>query len=232
MEVITGALTCPHDQTTGTARHFIEDERPSHHEGVVRTPAEYEVALRFERQERETVRDSRKRREDHTARQMLKFWDDAFLTSLSAVIKDVVAVPTRATACAHLRQPRPDVARGSVDGDGMGQRYERLGNEIVASVLHLRSSRRREQPLPGIAKHADSAAARETDISKCEGRGMNRKSYLRASARWLAAGVGVTAAAYGAYVGTTWYRYGDAAPPSPEEQDPLLDRFMPSYDVR
>jgi hypothetical protein len=47
----------------------------------------------------------------------------------------------------------------------------------------------------------------------------------------LAAGVGVAAAAYGAYVGMTWYRYGDAAPPRPEEQDPLLDRFMPSYDV-
>jgi hypothetical protein len=60
---------------------------------------------------------------------------------------------------------------------------------------------------------------------------MNQKSYLRASARWLAAGVGVAAAAYGAYVGITWYRYGDAAPPTPEEQDPLLDRFMPSYDV-
>ena len=60
---------------------------------------------------------------------------------------------------------------------------------------------------------------------------MNQTSYLRASARWLAAGVGVTAAAYGAYVGMTWYRYGDAAPPSAEEQDPLLDRFMPSYDV-
>jgi hypothetical protein len=60
---------------------------------------------------------------------------------------------------------------------------------------------------------------------------MNRKSYLRASARWLAAGLGMTAAAYGAYVGMTWYRYGDAAAPSPEEQDPLLDRFMPSYDV-
>jgi len=60
---------------------------------------------------------------------------------------------------------------------------------------------------------------------------MSQKSYLRASARWLAAGVGVAAAAYGAYVGTTWYRYGDAAPPTPEEQDPLLDRFMPSYDV-
>ena len=60
---------------------------------------------------------------------------------------------------------------------------------------------------------------------------MNQTSSLRASARWLAAGVGVTAAAYGAYVGITWLHYGDAAPPSPEEQDPLLDRFMPSYDV-
>jgi hypothetical protein len=60
---------------------------------------------------------------------------------------------------------------------------------------------------------------------------MNEKSYLRASARWLAVGVGIAAAAYGGYVGMTWYRYGDAAPPRPEEQDPLLDRFMPSYDV-
>ena len=60
---------------------------------------------------------------------------------------------------------------------------------------------------------------------------MNQTSYLRASARWLAVGVGVTAAAYGAYVGITWLHYGDAAPASPEEQDPLLDRFMPSYDV-
>ncbi|MEN3338135.1 MAG: hypothetical protein V7647_1811 [Acidobacteriota bacterium] len=28
-----------------------------------------------------------------------------------------------------------------------------------------------------------------------------------------------------------WYRYGDTAAPSPEEHDPLLDRFMPAYDV-
>lgn len=49
--------------------------------------------------------------------------------------------------------------------------------------------------------------------------------------RKLAAGVGVAATAYGVYVGLTWLRYGDAAPPRPEEQDPLLDRFMPVYDV-
>ncbi len=60
---------------------------------------------------------------------------------------------------------------------------------------------------------------------------MNRKSFLRVSARWSAAAIGVAAAAYGAYVGLTWCGYGHAAPPAPEEQDPLLDRFMPSYDV-
>jgi hypothetical protein len=68
-------------------------------------------------------------------------------------------------------------------------------------------------------------------MSKSQECGMSQKSYLRASARWLAAAVGVAAAAYGAFVGITWYRYGDAASPTPEEQDPLLDRFMPSYDV-
>lgn len=60
---------------------------------------------------------------------------------------------------------------------------------------------------------------------------MNHRSYLGASARWFAAGVGIAAAAYAAYVGTTWYRYGRTSPPGREEQDPLLDRFMPSYDV-
>ena len=49
--------------------------------------------------------------------------------------------------------------------------------------------------------------------------------------RWLAGGVGLAAAMYGTYVGVTWYRYGDAPPPNPEEQDPLLNRFMPSYEV-
>ena len=60
---------------------------------------------------------------------------------------------------------------------------------------------------------------------------MNPKSFVRAVARWSAAGLGVAAAAYGAYVGITWYRYGHASPPSPEEQDPLLDRFIAAYEV-
>lgn len=60
---------------------------------------------------------------------------------------------------------------------------------------------------------------------------MNLNSLARSAARWLAAGLGVAAAAYGAYVGITWYRYGHPSPPGPEEQDPLLDRFIGAYDV-
>ena len=60
---------------------------------------------------------------------------------------------------------------------------------------------------------------------------MNGKSLGRVSTRWLAAAAGVSAAAYGAYVVRTWSRYGGTTPPRPGEEDPLLDRFMPSYDV-
>jgi hypothetical protein len=55
--------------------------------------------------------------------------------------------------------------------------------------------------------------------------------YVRAGAKWSAIAVAVAAAAYGTYVGITWYRYGNVAPPAPEEQDPLLDRFLPVYEV-
>src|SRR5687768_15535027 len=51
------------------------------------------------------------------------------------------------------------------------------------------------------------------------------------SLRWSAAGAGVVAAAYGAYAGVTWWRFGNPAQPRPEERDELLDRFMPAYDV-
>ena len=44
-------------------------------------------------------------------------------------------------------------------------------------------------------------------------------------------GVGVAAAAYGLYAGVTWLRYGHAAQSPHDEEDPLLDRFMPAYEV-
>jgi hypothetical protein len=49
--------------------------------------------------------------------------------------------------------------------------------------------------------------------------------------RWTALGIGFAAGAYGAYVGVTWSRYGRPAPPTAEQDDALLQRFMPVYDV-
>lgn len=57
------------------------------------------------------------------------------------------------------------------------------------------------------------------------------RPFLRSSLRWLAAGVGLAAATYAAYVGVTWSRYGRPPGPTPDEHDALLDRFMPVYDV-
>jgi len=54
---------------------------------------------------------------------------------------------------------------------------------------------------------------------------------LRTAMKWTAGAVGVAAAAYTTYSGMTWLRYGQPAPPPRDGFDPLLDRFMPAYDV-
>jgi hypothetical protein len=61
---------------------------------------------------------------------------------------------------------------------------------------------------------------------------MQSTRYLRSTVPWLAAGVGFGVASYLGCVGTAWLRYGHSAPPaSSDETDPLLDRFMPEYEV-
>jgi len=54
---------------------------------------------------------------------------------------------------------------------------------------------------------------------------------MRSAGRWLVAGVGFAGAAYATYVGVAWSRYGHPPGPTPEEEDDLLDRFMPAYEV-
>jgi hypothetical protein len=49
--------------------------------------------------------------------------------------------------------------------------------------------------------------------------------------KWLAAGSAVAASTYGAYAGITWLRYGRPRPAQGTEVDPLLDSFMPRYDI-
>ena len=49
--------------------------------------------------------------------------------------------------------------------------------------------------------------------------------------RWVSIGVGAAAAAYATYAGVSWLRYGHTSRTRPDERDPLLDRFLPIYDV-
>jgi hypothetical protein len=55
---------------------------------------------------------------------------------------------------------------------------------------------------------------------------------LRRPFKFLAGGVGLGVAAYLSYVGLAWWRYGHSRQTgASDEADPLLDRFMPDYDV-
>jgi len=59
----------------------------------------------------------------------------------------------------------------------------------------------------------------------------NRPS-RRSAGRLLAIGTGLTAASYAFCAGMTCYRHGRLARPrNPQEEDALLDRFMPVYEA-
>jgi hypothetical protein len=60
---------------------------------------------------------------------------------------------------------------------------------------------------------------------------MNATSRSSRMVRWGALAVGAAFGAYAAYAAIAWSRYGTPPPPSPEEADPLLDRFMAKYDI-
>ncbi|MEO8260601.1 MAG: hypothetical protein ABI868_24870 [Acidobacteriota bacterium] len=60
---------------------------------------------------------------------------------------------------------------------------------------------------------------------------MSTRRHLRGAVRWLGFAGGAAAAGYATYAGVTWCRYGHPEPATGDDQDPLLDRFMPSYDV-
>ena len=60
---------------------------------------------------------------------------------------------------------------------------------------------------------------------------MNATSLTKSCGRWVAAGIGLAGASYAAYAGLTWSGYGLVHAPTAEEADPLLDRFMPNYEI-
>jgi hypothetical protein len=60
---------------------------------------------------------------------------------------------------------------------------------------------------------------------------MSSGQQVRRILKWSTGAAGLAAAAYAGYVGATWLRYGHPPPPVSDDIDPLLDRFMPVYDV-
>jgi len=55
--------------------------------------------------------------------------------------------------------------------------------------------------------------------------------HASAAGRWLAGAAAIGVGAYAATAATLWMRYGHPAPARDDQRDPLLDRFMPDYDV-
>src|SRR5262245_15243969 len=60
---------------------------------------------------------------------------------------------------------------------------------------------------------------------------MTLKRSLRIAAVFTARAAGVAAVAYSGLVARRWRRYGHPQTAGAAERDPVLDRFMPSYDV-
>jgi hypothetical protein len=60
---------------------------------------------------------------------------------------------------------------------------------------------------------------------------MNAKRFVRLAPRIIAAGVGLAAAGYAAYVANAWRTDGEPPSPRADERDELLDQFIPVYDV-
>lgn len=55
---------------------------------------------------------------------------------------------------------------------------------------------------------------------------------MKTALKYVAGGAALAGLGYAAYAGTQWLRYGRAPhAKNPDEQDPLLDRFMPLYDI-
>jgi len=61
---------------------------------------------------------------------------------------------------------------------------------------------------------------------------MRLSSVILMAARWLALGVALGLASWAGYAAIAWTRYGQVERPTrPDQMDPLLDRFMPTYEA-
>jgi len=60
---------------------------------------------------------------------------------------------------------------------------------------------------------------------------MDARQIARSTAKWSAVLAGIACGSYATYAGVTWHRYGQHQPTKDQDIDPLLDLFMPVYEV-
>jgi hypothetical protein len=80
--------------------------------------------------DKEYVPSSGKRREYSSYADVLVVGQDAFSAVMGTFVNEVVGVPTGPVG-AHLGEPRLDVAGRATNGDGVIDRADRQGNQIV-----------------------------------------------------------------------------------------------------
>ena len=105
-----------------------------------------------------------------------------------------------------------------------------IGRPLVR-LVHFVMQRRQLIGIAARAERVPPALAVSSRPDDARSPAVRRRSRLRSIAVWSAAGIGLAAGAYAAYGGVTWARYGHPPRPTSDEQDRLLDRFMPIYDV-
>ena len=103
-----------------------------------------------------------------------------------------------------------------------GYRFHGLPRPATSSAVAVIHSIMQRRQLLNIRRRAETF-----DV----GRGALTQTSSHTAVKWLAGALGVAAAAYGAYAAAAWIRYGQPRPPARDRADPLLNRFMPVYDI-
>jgi hypothetical protein len=82
----------------------------------------------------------------------------------------------------------------------------------------------------GPSRHASNTFL-WTTLPEAQADGAGIRCASEGDVRFVLTFLGLMAMGYATVVGTTWYCYGHISSAGPEERDPLLDQFMPEYEV-
>jgi hypothetical protein len=132
VRTIAGGYATAHNQARLIWLRPFQHERPSRPVTTIcQPPRENEGTIHLTFGDDEHVLGSGNRGEHAPYRDVLIFGQDAVGTRMSAVVDEVVGIPSGATG-AHLNQPRPDFVRRTMNRDVMIDRADGLGNQVIS----------------------------------------------------------------------------------------------------